>query len=166
MRRAADEIERLTCAKPPWADLANHDRDGPWADYSAWKSWLLSQMPEYAQNAWDELGDDGAWQENVYAVWCGPWDEIERLAKWRHDTETATLAASVIMATDRRRAEKAEAENARLWEALRLACTPPWPAWDRSVDDCIASLKMSCIHEAEAALAAEVKKGAGNVSLE
>lgn len=73
---------------------------------------------------------------NVLGLLARAKAEIERLTKWRHGMETVIFAASETAVMERRFAGQAEAEverlkaeNARLREALRLACTPPWPEW-------------------------------------
>ena len=52
----------------PWAHLRNEDRDGAYADYSAWETWLTESMPDAAAAGYEEADDAGAWKENLYAV--------------------------------------------------------------------------------------------------
>lgn len=67
-----------------------------------------------------ELRERALWLENNYPAHATvdllrrAADEIERLEKWRHDTETAMLAFGENACRERRRAEKAEAEVERL----------------------------------------------------
>ena len=68
----------------PWASLRNEERDGMWADYSAFESWLMSKMPEHAATGYEEAEDTGAWKPNLYAVFSKTLtDEINRTARSR-----------------------------------------------------------------------------------
>jgi hypothetical protein len=50
---------------PAWGPKADL-----FADFEAWRLWVSSQIPPDAAAAWMALPDGGAWQENVYALWC------------------------------------------------------------------------------------------------
>lgn len=60
----------------PWSASADHDRDGTWADFAAWESWVRERLPDYSQDEWDEVD---AWELKVdlYVVMTKLWDEAK-----------------------------------------------------------------------------------------
>jgi len=54
----------------PWEAIVNVERDGTWADYAAWESWMLAQFPEDAQEGYRDAENYKCWKENLYACFA------------------------------------------------------------------------------------------------
>jgi hypothetical protein len=63
----------------PWTELENVERDGTWAGFSAWESWLRNQMRDDASVGYDEADDYGAWKETLYGMMAGREARISEL---------------------------------------------------------------------------------------
>lgn len=63
-----DRVAAIVADVAPWSAMLDPERDGPWDAYALWEKWLIGQMTDAAQEAWDELGDNGGWKENLYAI--------------------------------------------------------------------------------------------------
>lgn len=64
---AAPEPSEQTTERP-WSERANEDRDGVWADFAAWESWVSEKMPDYAEHNFDEL--DTVAKAYLYSACC------------------------------------------------------------------------------------------------